>query len=163
MRTFGLSDFRTFGLSDEWAEVIECVLQSMGAGHGSGGRRPPPRWQVTVRERRECPVRSTPSGSFRALEPSANHHARVARKPRMNGHTAIAGGRCLDAGFMPPPRSRSIARSSVRRQRCPQLPNLPFRTNRTEPKSLLRNTKEGTKSPLGGVARGRFELPTKGL
>jgi hypothetical protein len=38
----------------------------------------------------------------------------VARELRVNGHTAIAGGRCLDAGFMPPPSSLSIAGSPVR-------------------------------------------------
>jgi hypothetical protein len=86
----------------------------MKAWHGSGGHRPPPRWQVTVMERLECPVRRTPSGSFRASATSANQLARVARQSRGNGHTAIAGGRCLDAGIMPPPRSRSITGSSFR-------------------------------------------------
>ncbi len=86
----------------------------MKARRGSGGHRPPPRWQVTVRECRECPVQRTPSGSFRAHATSASRHARVARASRMNGHTAIAGGRCLAAGIMPPPSSLSIARSSIR-------------------------------------------------
>ena len=112
-RTFGRADFRTGGLSDgrtfgpmgRGGCVWEGVLQIMEARHGSGGHRPPTRWQVTVRECRECPVRRTPSGSFRAHATSANHHVRVARASRMNGHTAIAGGRCLDAGVMPPPRS----------------------------------------------------------
>ena len=116
-RTCRLADFRTFGLcglSDRWGEGSTCVLQIMKAGHGSGGHRPPPRWQVTVRECRECPVRRTPSGSFRAHATSANHHIRVARASRMNGHTAIAGGRCLAAGIMPPPSSLSITRLSLR-------------------------------------------------
>ena len=99
----------------------------MGARRGSGGHRPPPRWQVTVNECRECPVRSTPSGSFRALATSVNQLARVARASRMNGHTAIAGGRCLDAGIMPPPRSRSIARSSVRLRRTFQFSSTVYR------------------------------------
>jgi hypothetical protein len=42
------------------------------------------------------------------------YEVRVARKPRGNGHTAIAGGRCLDAGVMPPPSLMSITRSSIR-------------------------------------------------
>ena len=110
-RTFGLSDFRTFG---PMVDGRMCVLQIMKARHGSGGHRPPPRWQVTVSECRECPVQRTPSGSFRAHATSANHLARVARASRVNGHTAIAGGRCLDAGIMPPPSSLSITRSPVR-------------------------------------------------
>ena len=114
VRTCGLADLRTCGLADLRFNDIGGVLQIMQARRGSGGHRPPPRWQVTVRECRECPVQRTPSGSFRAHATSANHHVRVARASRMNGHTAIAGGRCLDAGFMPPPSLIRITRSSVR-------------------------------------------------
>ena len=86
----------------------------MRVRHGSGGHRPPTRWQVTVRECRERPVQRTRSGSFRALALSASRHVRVARTSRVNGHTAIAGGRCRAAGIMPPPSSLSIAGSLVR-------------------------------------------------
>ena len=106
--TCRLADFRTGGLADlrtNGSRVCEGVLLIMEAGRGSGGHRPPPRWQVTVKECQERPVQRTPSGSFRAHATSANHHARVARVSRENGHTAIAGGRCLDAGIMLPPRS----------------------------------------------------------
>ncbi len=113
-RTCGLADLRTCGLSEIWIDGGICVLLIMKAERGSGGHRPPPRWQVTVRECRECPVQSTPSGSFRAHATSASRHAQVARASRMNGHTAIAGGRCLDAGFMPPPSSLSITGLSLR-------------------------------------------------
>ncbi len=60
------------------------------------------------------PGSKDPSGSFRASAPSAPRHARVARKPRASGHPAIAVGRCLGAGFMPPPSSLSITTSSFR-------------------------------------------------
>jgi hypothetical protein len=118
----------------------------MKVKRGSGGHRPPPRWQVTVRECRECPVQSRPSGSFRAHATSANHHVRVARASRMNGHTAIAGGRCLAAGFMPPPRSRSITRSSVRSLTHHPFVRLPdYRTSKT-PGTLPRKTTGREKS-----------------
>ena len=117
-RTFGLSDIRTFGHSDfrtNGAMGMKGGSPEYGAGHGSGGHRLPTRWQVTVMERRECPVRRTPSGSFRAHATSANQLARVARASRGNGQPVIAGGRCLAAGIMPPlsflasPDCRSVA------------------------------------------------------
>lgn len=92
-----------------------CLLWRLKVGHKSGGHQPPAGWQVTTRQHLECPVRTTPRGSFPAHEPSTTCRARVARKLRAKGHTATAGARCLNAGFMPPPTHCSITSSSLRR------------------------------------------------
>ncbi len=79
LRTCGLAALRTCGLAVRWIDGGICVLPIMKARRGSGGHRPPTRWQVTVSECRERLVQRTPSGSFRALALSASRHARVAR------------------------------------------------------------------------------------
>ncbi len=103
-------NLRTFGLSDQWFDGNEL---SSADNEGKARKRRAP---ATHKMAGDCegvsraPGSKDQSGSFRASATSATQLARVARVSRENGHTAIAGGRCLDAGFMRPPRSLSIAR-----------------------------------------------------
>ena len=76
----------------------------MGSGHESGEHLPPTGWQATVREHGERPVQMNPTWFIPGLRAAQNYEVRVARERRANGHTAIAGSRCLDAGTTPPPR-----------------------------------------------------------
>ena len=122
-RTFGRSDVRTFG-----PMVRRKRVRSADNEGGARKRRAP----ATTKMAGDCegasrvPTSKHPSCSFRAFALSASQLARVARELRVNGHTAIAGGRCLDAGFMPPPSSRSITRSSLRIPTSLPLPAIRF-------------------------------------